>query len=109
MQMVWSASTTALLHHQPIAIICRIRKALVALLFASSSALGRLRLEDFSRQRLTVAVCRRSMLSLLCGLGPGPDRCRFALIVYANKRAEMGVKCGRGSPVGRMIVNCWLT
>jgi hypothetical protein len=30
-------------------------------------------------------------------------------IVYANKRAEMWVQCGRGSPVGRMIVNCWLT
>jgi hypothetical protein len=29
------------------------------------------------------------MLSLLCGLGPGPDQSRFALIVYANKRAEM--------------------
>jgi hypothetical protein len=31
-----------------------------------------------------------------------PDR-------HANKRAEMGVQCGRGSPVGQMIVNCWLT
>jgi hypothetical protein len=50
-----------------------------------------------------------SMASVAIQWFLGPDRCRFALIVYANKRAEMGVKCGRGSPVGRMIVNCWLT
>ena len=32
---------------------------------------------------------------------PGPDRRRFALIVYVNKRAECGVQRGRGSLVGR--------